>query len=594
MKRSTFAAAAVVCVTLGSGFPIVGQTGAPAAPPPQNPPTFRSGVNVVPLDVRVLDRDGKPVTDLTQQDFTVLENGVIQPLRHFSTHDLGPRQTEVGAKPAFRTRGASPLQAQTNRVFLIVMGRGRLQVPSKGVDAVIDLVKSRLLPQDQVAVFAYNRASGFTNDHAKVVGILERFKKSHESIESRLKQQMGGLAAVYGSRDIPQNLQADIAAIFGSGAPDDTSRQVPPPPEGDPGRLATVIQGRVNASTDAMSQQTAGASLIPTVDPALTSMDIDGYVALSTQTLQDVGNLYTGIEYLRYLEGEKHIVFLTEQGLYMPRAEAEGAVAARASNARVAIDVIQTGGVDTLSAPAIAPASSRRPFGGPIPTANFSTVNAFRAMGTRNLADLTGGQAWFYQNAGKAIERLDQTSRFWYLLGYNAPAGRGYRRITVRVNRPDVKVLYRHGYYTTEDPPPIDRRTYLTDVRLAAAATYARDVDDIKIVAKAARQKTGQGENVTVSAQIDISRVAFAMAEDRHAGELDVMIYCGDDHERVIGRLHQKIDLKLKDETYQRFLKEGGISYTGSVPVRGEAKSVKVVVYDFGSDLVGSLHVKVK
>ena len=62
--------------------------------------------------------------------------------------------------------------------------------------------------------------------------------------------------------------------------------------------------------------------------------------------MQDMGNLYTGIEYLRYLEGEKHILFVTEQGFYTPRLEADASLAARANHARVVIDTIQTGGID--------------------------------------------------------------------------------------------------------------------------------------------------------------------------------------------------------------------------------------------------------
>jgi hypothetical protein len=42
----------------------------------QTPPAFRSGVDVVLLDVTVLDRDRRPVRGLTAGDFTVLVDGV--------------------------------------------------------------------------------------------------------------------------------------------------------------------------------------------------------------------------------------------------------------------------------------------------------------------------------------------------------------------------------------------------------------------------------------------------------------------------------------------------------------------------------------
>ena len=62
-------AVAVGCVLLG--LHAQGQQ-------PQN--AFRAGVDVVQLDVSVLDRDRRPVKNLTAADFTVFENGKPQPV----------------------------------------------------------------------------------------------------------------------------------------------------------------------------------------------------------------------------------------------------------------------------------------------------------------------------------------------------------------------------------------------------------------------------------------------------------------------------------------------------------------------------------
>jgi VWFA-related protein len=47
----------------------------------QQPPVFRAGVGLVTLDVRVLDGEGRPVTGLTEDDFTVELAGRKQPVR---------------------------------------------------------------------------------------------------------------------------------------------------------------------------------------------------------------------------------------------------------------------------------------------------------------------------------------------------------------------------------------------------------------------------------------------------------------------------------------------------------------------------------
>ncbi len=60
---------------------VFAQSGA-QTPPPQQPgrPTFRSGVDIARTTVRVIDKDRRPIRDLTEKDFTVFVNGVKQPI----------------------------------------------------------------------------------------------------------------------------------------------------------------------------------------------------------------------------------------------------------------------------------------------------------------------------------------------------------------------------------------------------------------------------------------------------------------------------------------------------------------------------------
>src|SRR5688572_24472780 len=57
------------------------QQGQPADTPQQ--PTFRGGINFVRVDVIVTDGKQQPVTDLTQADFELLEDGKPQAIEQF-------------------------------------------------------------------------------------------------------------------------------------------------------------------------------------------------------------------------------------------------------------------------------------------------------------------------------------------------------------------------------------------------------------------------------------------------------------------------------------------------------------------------------
>ena len=553
----------------------------PQQPPPQQPPlAYRTRTTLVPIDVRVLDKNGKPVTDLTEKDFTIFEDGLRQDIRTFSASALTAEPpVAAGVKPTLAREPEADLKPQTRRIFLIVLGRGRLQPPAKGVDAVIAMLKTRLLPQDQVAVMAYNRATDFTAEHQRILDVVERFKKMHENIEGKLQFHFSGLQAVYGSKSIPPNIQKEIDEVFkGPAAPG--VRELPASQVAGASRMADDTRRTTDLLQGVSSSDTFGAA-----EAANLEMSFDQYVSTSRSTMQDLSNLYTGIDYLRYINGEKHLVFVSENGLYLPRVEDDHSLAAAAADARVVIDTIQTGGMPAPPMP-----NSRgqvRP--------NFSASFAVKTLST--IAQLTGGQSSAYEYASKGIARIDDSTRFDYLLGYtpaNSNWNGRYRRLLVRVNRPGVTVFFRHGYYALQDLAPMDQRTVATFSRISAAGAYEKEVHDLQIKASVSVAQGIAGATIAlVDMTIDAARVTLKEENGFRVGALNIAIFCGDPKENIIGQLWQRMDLKLGAETYQRYLTDG-IPFTARIPVRGTLQYVKAVVYDYSADLVGSVIVKVK
>jgi hypothetical protein len=70
-------------------------------------------------------------------------------------------------------------------------------------------------------------------------------------------------------------------------------------------------------------------------------------------------------------------------------------------------------------------------------------------------------------------------------------------------------------------------------------------------------------------------------------------VFTLDGRQRQIQDLWQRVELDLSEATYQKF-KAGGIPYTATLPAPPEIRAVKIVVYDYAADLVGSLVLPVR
>ena len=496
----------------------------------------QAALDLVPVNVRVIDRAGKPVTDLKQTDFTVLENGVPQQIKHFSVEPLAPGTPEPGAKPALR-QGIS-LTPQRHRIFVFALGLGRLEEPLKGITALLQFVRTRLLPQDQVAVFAYDRALPFTTDHQKVAEMLERFKRSHEDIAFEIGQQMGptGMAPLYGARVLSKKLQTKIdEVLFGTGAK-------PAEPV-----AAEILDAR-----------------------AFGRFSLDDFMSGCARTLQDQGTLRALVEYLRYFEGDKHLLFVTEKGMLWPSEENDRALAAAANDGRVSIHTLQVGGL-------LAPEAGKEI------EATQQQAMSFKSL--RLIASLTGGLSSITEQSQPALDRIDEVTRSSYLLGYqpsNAAWDGRDRAITVRVGRPEVTVLSRQGYMRHAGVPGFDRRGFVTSDRLLAAATFRREISDIKVRA-ALSLRAG---SLAVEGKIDLARVKLDVVDGARVGLLNVAVFCMNDGMEPVGSHTDKIVVKLTEDEYKTALKDG-LPYLLQFPMIRSTKHIRFIVYDYGSDLIG-------
>ncbi|MCX6545916.1 MAG: VWA domain-containing protein [Acidobacteria bacterium] len=528
-------------------------------------PTFRSAVELIPVNVSVLGPDGRPVVDLKKANFTILEDGIPQEVQHFSLESIVAETSKASANEAVGRRivPALELAPQERRVFLIVLSTWRgnsIQGPNKGLDALLDFVNKRLLPQDVVAATAYNRATVFTTNHAAIVEVIERYRARSDKIGAALEAFFSGLRALFGTGRIPADTQRDIDEVFD--VPGASMRQLP----------AIDARPMRSNATPPRPNPDAAAAL---EDYAKAEAGFDQRVASSLTSMGGMAQIFAGVDYMRTMVGQKRLVYFGP-GMAVPSTDDDHSIAAMANDARVALDMIQTGGIEGFS-------MWRGTLG---ESPGFGESFNFASM--RSLSRQTGGQASITEFTRTALDRVDVATRTQYLLGYypkNTNWNGKYRRIEVRVNRPDLDVVWRQGYYARQTATPYDAKEFLTVTRIATAAQYRVAVTDIKM--KAALL----GNDVTLT--IDISRVALKQVDGRRVGQLRVAAFYGDARQRIIDVSWSTLDLNFTDEAFSRFLKTG-IEYRWKVPATLEPTYMRVIVYNYDVDLLGTLETKLR
>lgn len=156
----------------------------PAAPEPTQP-TFRTGVNLVRVDVSVFGRDGGPLEDLTPADFLVKEDGVPQTVETVQFVRLnGQTPADLRESTSIRSREHAAVEAAREDVRLFVLFLDDYHV-DKAPQIMIPLKRTlkafveKLGPYDLVAVMdplTPLTHVEFTRDRNRLLEIVSGFE----------------------------------------------------------------------------------------------------------------------------------------------------------------------------------------------------------------------------------------------------------------------------------------------------------------------------------------------------------------------------------------------------------------------------------
>ncbi len=215
--------------------------------------------------------------------------------------------------------------------------------------------------------------------------------------------------------------------------------------------------------------------------------------------------------------------------------------------------------------------------------ANFATQEVMATLSSD-----TGGKAFFDSNDfAPAFAQVQRDTSAYYAIGFRSsnPARDGrYRKLTIKIDRPGVKLEYRPGYYAPADfrhSGKEDRESELeeelasdlpaTDMAVYLDAMYFR-LDENRYY-------------VPVSLIVPGAQIPFVKDGDKDKATLDIIGEVIDEVKRPIGRARETIKLNLDPSLQAR---QKTIQYTTSFNLPPGKYHLKFVVRENQTGRMGS------
>jgi VWFA-related protein len=385
-------------------------------PPATLPGGVRAAVEVTAMDVDVVaTKDGKPVNDLTRDEFVVRVDGKQVPVDYFARIEAGtvhgPDLATASPDLVLDTLKADSGETYVPRQFLVYFDDERLLPHERApvIEALRDFV-TRLSPSDRASILSYNGSTRvlvpFTNSKEDLLDGLSRLEKAVPkglSWESQYRQTIRDLRT--------SRRSSERGALIRSWATQASARE----------RSALRELSR---SVSALAARSGKRTLL---------LVTNGYEWHPGQTLTQAFG--------------PSLVSQFEEDV----SEDLRKVVAEANGSGITIQVFDAKGLTTDSDPSERLAPSVSPF--------FRAQNFRDSMVT--LAADTGGTLVENRNAFRTdLDRVYREASSYYSVGVTLSgiAGASARKVDVRSTRPGVEVRARKGFVArTADEAAVDR-----------------------------------------------------------------------------------------------------------------------------------------
>jgi len=506
------------------------------------PYTMRARSEVVLVNVVARDKQGKLIRDLTAADFTVLEDGKQQKITSFDIENTdatpefttGPQQTTVLTLPKARAETKPgelppnpPSVLKDRRLIILFFDLSAMQPDEidRSTTAAQKYLDQQMAAADLVSVVSLGSSvrveQDFTTDHAQLKLALDRLNPS-----SGAGFEAGSTGTTEGTPD--------------TGAPftaDDTEYNI--------------------FNTDRRLEA------LRTVAAAVSRIDQKKSLIYFSSGMDRTG-----------IENQSQL-----------RAAINAAV-----RSNLSIYTLDIRGLQALVPGGEAQSASLR---GTSPYSGRATINALNSNFTTQetlvtLAGDTGGRAFLDSNDfNQVFKRVQEDTSTYYMLGYHStnPARDGrFRRITVQVKRPGLKLEYRRGYYAPADFQHSNR----AGRELQLEDELASELPSTDLPVYLATGYFRMADNkffVPISLVVPGSEIPFTRGGDQDKATLDVIGAVTDSNQRPITSLRDTVKFNVAGSQEVR---RKNVQYNSGFVLPAGQYHVKIVVRENQSGRLGS------
>src|SRR5690242_1802393 len=540
--------AVLVMATL-SLQPVVPLSAQQAPQPPALPQPSQGQIRVttelVLVNVVVRDKKGNLVRDLKKEDFTLLEDGKKQEISTFDFQNVdqpltaGAAEATVSGSAAEGTvlragkKAAPSLDARDRRLMLFFFDFSAMDPEQidRAVDAAKNFVSNKMQPADLVALVSLatnlHVDLDFTDDRAKLLAALNAYTSG-------------------------QGQGFDSGTTGGA--------------EGD--------------------AETSGSFTVDDTD--YNTFSADRKLLALQSLMQALGKLNQKKSLIYFSNG------ISQSGV--DNQSALRAATAAAVKANVSIYSMVIRGLQALPPGGEAQAASLH---GQSAYSGASVLNDLNsnASSQETLATLssdTGGKAFFDSNDfSDVFSQVQKDTSAYYLLGFvsNNPLKDGhYRRLKVAVNRADLKLEYRSGYYTERDFEHLnkaDREQQLED-ELAAQLSQV----DVPLYAGTAYFRQDDSHYyLAVSLVIPGSQIPFVTEKEKDNATIDIIGQVLESNKFPVGHLRDTVKLAV-DSTRQ--VRRKNVQYNTGFVLAPGSYHLKFVVRENQTGRMGAFEMDVQ